>query len=278
MSDIELVFKCYKTLLLHIAPLVYNSFATGATDEDIAILRQLPVDIPSEMIELYRISNGEIQEKRFYESTQKNINQLKLFPVQEMVKEKIYACGAVLGGWRFLTINEIVSYRYSPLDSSDWANYEYKDNFSVYPPDTINLFSYKHRIPFASNNSGSYLGIDLNPAENGCMNQIICYGRDFEIEYVVATSLKDFFILMIDEIGKGNFYTANNHQRTINPKKIDWFSIGKIDSDIEILKCVYPNKEIIRYAFQKIQQDEKIPLQYKKLFKEKRTKKNVGKQ
>jgi cell wall assembly regulator SMI1 len=269
MSDIELVVKCYRALLSQIAPLVYNGFAPPASDEDIEILKQLPIDIPNELIELYRISNGEKEVRVIYESETKSPKVLKLFPINDIKKEKKIAAGCVLGGWRFLTINEIVNYKYDASTIADWVDYEYKESFSVYPPNTINLFSFKYRIPFASNNAGSFMGIDLNPAKEGCMNQIICYGRDFEIEYVVAKSLKDFFILMIEAIERGHFFTAENCKKTKNRKKIDWFSIGKTDSDTSILKCVYPNKKIIQYHSEKLRQDEKVPPQYKQHFQDK---------
>ncbi|NPC91257.1 hypothetical protein HOO54_03060 [Bacillus sp. WMMC1349] len=49
-------------------------------------------------------------------------------------------------------------------------------------------------IPISSDGSGNHIGIDLDPDKEGKVGQVINFGADEEVKYVIAYQLKDFLI------------------------------------------------------------------------------------
>lgn len=58
-------------------------------------------------------------------------------------------------------------------------------------------------MPFASGEDGNYLAVDLAPAENGCLGQVIRVGRDYHDgpQYVAdsITSLLGRYLELLDQ-------------------------------------------------------------------------------
>lgn len=53
-------------------------------------------------------------------------------------------------------------------------------------------------IPLAHDYASNYIGVDLDPDEQGVIGQVINFGRDENDKKVFANSLKDFFELLIE--------------------------------------------------------------------------------
>lgn len=79
-------------------------------------------------------------------------------------------------------------------------------------------------IPLAHDYASNYIGVDLDPDEQGVAGQIINFGRDENHKKVFANSLKEFFQLLIkyqdemeiDEAGSRAFYTNEDGIHTID--------------------------------------------------------------
>jgi cell wall assembly regulator SMI1 len=60
-------------------------------------------------------------------------------------------------------------------------------------------------IPFADDQSGNHLGIDLDPDVDGQEGQVIAFGRDENRKRLVAQSFEAFIDIFIGQLEGGNF-------------------------------------------------------------------------
>ncbi|PPR06001.1 hypothetical protein CVT26_005723 [Gymnopilus dilepis] len=84
----------------------------------------------------------------------------------------------VLEEWRF--------WREVDLDPTTGANEELRQHMQSIPPGWIRReYSQRGWIPLVADKVGNYLGVDLNPGEQGSVGQIIVFGRDFDTKVVM---------------------------------------------------------------------------------------------
>jgi cell wall assembly regulator SMI1 len=79
-------------------------------------------------------------------------------------------------------------------------------------------------IPFAYDNGGNYLGIDLDPDIQGTVGQVINFGRDEERKIAIADSLESYLDWMLQKLVDGNFIVTleadgGRSFNTSNPQK-----------------------------------------------------------
>jgi cell wall assembly regulator SMI1 len=60
-------------------------------------------------------------------------------------------------------------------------------------------------IPFAHDQSGNHLGIDLDPDVKGSEGQVIVFGRDENRKRLVAQSFEAFIDMFVEQLEGGNF-------------------------------------------------------------------------
>jgi cell wall assembly regulator SMI1 len=60
-------------------------------------------------------------------------------------------------------------------------------------------------IPFADDQSGNHLGVDLDPNAEGSDGQVIVFGRDENRKRLVAQSFEDFIDIFVAQLEAGNF-------------------------------------------------------------------------
>jgi cell wall assembly regulator SMI1 len=142
-----------------------------STEEVNAIEEKMGFQLPGELKELYLCNNGDTE----------NLE------------------GSILG-LRFLSIGEMF------LNWCDWL-YVLKDkelmkacekDAESVPKKAIRkVYANRKWIPFAHDQNGNYIGIDLDPDENGTVGQIINYGSDENRKYVITKSLKEFLVLIL---------------------------------------------------------------------------------
>jgi cell wall assembly regulator SMI1 len=60
-------------------------------------------------------------------------------------------------------------------------------------------------IPFAHDQSGNHLGIDLDPDVQGSEGQVIVFGRDENRKRLVAQSFEAFIDMFVEQLEAGNF-------------------------------------------------------------------------
>ncbi len=80
-------------------------------------------------------------------------------------------------------------------------------------------------IPLAHDYASNYIGVDLDPDENGVVGQVINFGRDENTKKVFANSLKEFFQLLIKYQDEMEIEEEENEAAYINEDEIhpiDW--------------------------------------------------------
>lgn len=92
---------------------------------------------------------------------------LTLLPLEDVYEE-----------WRF--------WREVDSDPTTGANVQLREVMQSLPPGWVRKeYSQRGWIPLISDKTGNYVGIDLNPAENGSVGQVIVFGRDFDTKVVL---------------------------------------------------------------------------------------------
>ncbi|TFK27423.1 hypothetical protein FA15DRAFT_666502 [Coprinopsis marcescibilis] len=85
---------------------------------------------------------------------------------------------SVLEEWRF--------WREVDDDSTTGANPKLLELMQSIPPRWIRSeYSNRGWIPLIADKAGNYIGIDMNPAEEGSVGQVIIFGRDFDTKVVL---------------------------------------------------------------------------------------------
>lgn len=79
------------------------------------------------------------------------------------------------------------------------------DSFSIPVNHIQETYIDKKWIPISIDYGGNNIGIDMNPAINGKIGQVINFGRDEEMKYVFAYTLEDFIDMIIEVLQQGNF-------------------------------------------------------------------------
>ncbi|KAG6836747.1 hypothetical protein H0H93_003823 [Arthromyces matolae] len=92
---------------------------------------------------------------------------LKLLPLEDVLQE-----------WKF--------WREVDEDPATGANTRLREVMQSIPPGWIRKeYSQRGWIPLIADKVGNYVGVDLNPDENGCVGQVIVFGRDFDTKVVL---------------------------------------------------------------------------------------------
>ncbi|SCU86724.1 LAFA_0E02652g1_1 [Lachancea sp. 'fantastica'] len=96
-------------------------------------------------------------------------------------------------------------------DISNNTNKQFKLNSipqqdSVPPGATQPLYASPGWIPLVTDNAGNHIAVDLAPGPKGHYGQIILFGREFDIKYVVAKNWGDFLLSFANDLEKGNWY------------------------------------------------------------------------
>lgn len=83
------------------------------------------------------------------------------------------------------------------------------------------MYANKKWIPFAYDWGGNFLGLDYDPDESGTCGQVINFGRDEDVKYVLAASFTEFIDWYVKQLESGNFRIEpreNNERRSFNTK------------------------------------------------------------
>lgn len=147
-----------------------------ASEDEIRHLETiLGYEIPEDMKTLYRINNGEAAEGFgiFY--------GLYFLPLYELEQHWL--------SWK--TIIE---------DGLEGLN-----DFCTSNPEGVIQSVYAHEkwIPLMYDSGGNHIGIDLAPDINGCIGQIINFGRDEDEKYVLAPNLGELLKLLDTKFDEG---------------------------------------------------------------------------
>lgn len=81
--------------------------------------------------------------------------------------------------------------------------YNFSDGLSSFPEGCIKTIDYHFFwLPVIKDHGGNFIGIDLDPDENGTKGQVIVYGRDEKLMFVLAKSWAEFLELVLENVQK----------------------------------------------------------------------------
>lgn len=175
------VWLTYTQWLQNFSQPQFSTLQPGTTDDEKDKLHAaFEFDLPEELIELYRINNGQIELPH-------------LGPA--MISMNFLDITNVIGHynmWKELYFSEL-----NPGETyGDYFNYENEGGKS-FPEKAIKLKYINLKwIPLFHDGGGNHIGMDLDSDENGTYGQIINFGRDQKEKFVIAKSLPLFFQLM----------------------------------------------------------------------------------
>lgn len=174
-----------------------------------------------------------MEEKNEIEITLKKIEKITGYELPQEFKE-IYLTNATkkIGNVEIMALDEIISEVYYAADNEDDEN---DTRLKCIPTGTIKKkINMKERVPFITDHSGNFIGIDFKPGTKGIIGQIISYGNDEDKMVVWANSFSDF----IEGINKcediGDIYVTDY----LNSKKINF--IKEVDVEKIPQKIVFP--------------------------------------
>lgn len=74
------------------------------------------------------------------------------------------------------------------------------------PPNFIReTFAHPMWIPLITDGVGNYVGIDLSPASEGLLGQVILFGRDFDFKFQISDNWGDFLLIFANDLELGNW-------------------------------------------------------------------------
>lgn len=165
-------------------PELANSLNAPATDSEIAAFeKKLGHKLPVELRQLYKIHNGESDEVGLFFG-------LPFLSLEAAMREwEVWASIANEGE--------------SSLDT----------NISSVPDNHIKEnYANKNYIPFIEDFGGNNIGIDLDPGAKGMKGQVINFGRDEEMRFVVAENLSDFLTFVLENLKSNNYTIIRNEE------------------------------------------------------------------
>lgn len=107
-------------------------------------------------------------------------------------------------GLPFLSLDEVLDeWRiWKRIEEDDFFNF---DAFSI-PTEYIKERYVNHYwIPISKDYGGNNLGIDVDPDEKGKVGQVINFGRDEEVKYVIANRISDLLLFILQTLKNKNF-------------------------------------------------------------------------
>lgn len=163
-------------------PELLDNFNPGTTIHELdefeaAIGQRLPIDVR----ESYLIHNGQKDEDDFYVT-------------------------GILFGIPILSLSEALQ-EWLNWREHDSVNDELEEEFTLSAPSKAVRPGYTNPgwIPLTSDCNGNHIAIDLAPDTNGVVGQVIIFGCDEIIKYVVADSWAAFLNNVAFELESGNF-------------------------------------------------------------------------
>ncbi len=175
MPDLSTIIAEIKEILRPTVSIAVDGLQPPATEDQLNHLEQIVGwPLPEEFRSLYKIHNGENDPIGF-------VFGMELLPLT-----------GIESNWKVWT------------DFADDDDCEF-DAASI--PSGYVQEKYAHRgwIPFTHDGSGNHFAIDLAPGPRGKVGQVIVFGNDENMKYVVAPDLTAFWQFILDLCRAGNF-------------------------------------------------------------------------
>jgi len=152
-------------------------FNPPATEEELAEAeKELDMKLPDDLRELYTIHNGQ------REGGAGLFFGLPFLPLGEMLKE-----------WRI----------WAGLEE-EWDD-DGANHYSVPAGWIKERYINRGWLPISTDWGGNHLGVDLDPDKNGISGQVVNFGRDEEVKYVIARGIAQFIRFICEKVRSGDF-------------------------------------------------------------------------
>lgn len=141
----------------------------------------------------------------------------------QIIGEANFALKGFLSGMEIYSIDEMFD------DWKSWREFD-KDKelnnpiyYSSNPEGAIKCqYTNPNWIPLGHDYSSNYIGVDLDPAANGVIGQIIDFGRDEDDKKVIAKSIKEYLLLLIENQDKMEIIDEDYYINEDEIHAIDW--------------------------------------------------------
>ncbi|KAJ7871374.1 hypothetical protein B0H14DRAFT_2723753 [Mycena olivaceomarginata] len=182
-----------RTWLTREYPELGDTLNYGILPQDLAeIEAQFGFELPPVVRESYLLVDGQEAESAAG-CAEGLFFGLTLLPLEDVLEE-----------WRF--------WREVDDDPSTGANSQLRDSMQSVPTGWVRKeYSQRGWIPLIADKAGNYVGVDVNPAEDGSVGQVIVFGRDFDTKVVLwagdgAAGWAKWFACFVDDLESGEGY------------------------------------------------------------------------
>ena len=176
-------WNAYKEALFEKMPQLSETLNEGVSNKDIkAAQAKMGLNFPEYLKELYLTNNGDDNEA---------------------------ICGMIMG-LHFLSLESLLNEWMGLKKIADDPKINNSGSFSSTPMASIKrCYADVKWIPFCTDGSGNFIGIDLAPGPNGKAGQIINFGRDEGNKAVLAKDLNAFFERLVRITKSDDFHIAD---------------------------------------------------------------------
>ena len=176
-------WNAYKEALFEKMPQLSGTLNEGVLNKDIkAAQAKMGLNFPEYLKELYLTNNGDDNEA---------------------------ICGMIMG-LHFLSLDSLLNEWMGLKKIADDPKINNSGSFSSTPMASIKrCYADAKWIPFCTDGSGNFIGIDLAPGPNGKAGQIINFGRDEGNKAVLAKDLNAFFERLVRITKSDDFHVAD---------------------------------------------------------------------
>lgn len=185
MAEVAESWKRIELWLASKVPSLATSLAKPATDEVIdRVENQMEIDFPPDLRESYLVHDG----------AEYGEGELNIFPAPLDSDEEMAFC--------LLPVTEILSewevWR-DLIDDGEFDDLEVTADLEVQ-----DVWWSKGWIPVAGNGGGDFICVDLRPAEEGQVGQVICAWHDDDVRTLVADSWSDYLAMLAEQMESGH--------------------------------------------------------------------------
>ncbi len=171
----------------------------------------------------------EVKEAFYISDVEKNMNvqfNEELRTWFQLIGNVEYGISCLLAGLEIYSIDEMFEEWKSWREFDDDDNLNNADYYSSMPIGAVKCrYTNSKWIPLAHDYASNYIGVDLDPDENGLIGQIINFGRDENNKRVISNSIKELLQLLVKYQDEMIIDTEGSQVSYINEEEIhpiDW--------------------------------------------------------